>query len=95
MSVLSLRVVETAYDDEGDVLVHIEGWGPVATSTMQTAPAGGRDVAMVTTDRTPEEVAAVKLDIQGRIAGGSSTPVTKTHLDDLGLTAAVLQWAQT
>ncbi len=93
MSVLSLRVVEIAYDDEGNALVHIEGWGPVATATMQTAPAGGRDVAMVTTDRTPEEVAAVRLDIQGRIADGSPTPVTKSHLDDLGITAAVLQWA--
>ena len=93
MSVLSLRVVEIAYDDEGDVLVHIEGWGPVDTATMQTAPAGGRDVAMLTTNRTPEEVAAVKLAIQSRIATGSSTPVTKDHLDDLGITAAVLQWA--
>ena len=93
MSVISLRVVEIAYDDEGNVLVHIEGWGPVATATMQTAPAGGRDVAMVTMDRTPEEVAAVKADIEGRIAAGSSTPVTKAHLDDLGITAAVLQWA--
>ena len=93
MSVLSLRVVEIAYDDEGNVLVHIEGWGPVATATMQIAPAGGRDVAMVTTDRTPEEVAAVKADIEGLIAAGSSTPVTKAHLDALGITAAVLQWA--
>ena len=93
MSDLSLEVVEIAYDDEGNAIAHIEGWGPVATATMQTAPAGGRDVAMVTTDRTPEEVAAVKADIEGRIAAGSSTPVTKAHLDDLGITAAVLQWA--
>ena len=93
MSVLNLRVVEIAYDDEGNALVHIEGWGPVATPTMQTAPADSREVAMVTMDRTSEEVAAVKLDIQSRIAAGSSTPVTKDHLDDLGITAAVLQWA--
>ena len=93
MSDLSLEVVEIAYDDEGNAIAHIEGWGPVTTATMQTAPAGGRDVAMVTTDRTPEEVAAVKADIEGRIAAGSSTPVTKAHLDDLGITAAVLQWA--
>jgi len=93
MSVLSLRVVEIAYDDEGNALVHIEGWGPVATATMQTAPADSREVAMVTMDRTPTEVAVVKADIQSRIAAGSSTPVTKDHLDDLGITAAVLQWA--
>tara|TARA_Y100001938_G_scaffold148095_1_gene230876 strand:+ start:844 stop:1119 length:276 start_codon:yes stop_codon:yes gene_type:complete len=37
--------------------------------------------------------AAVKADIQSRIASGSSTPVTKGHLDDLGITDAILHWA--
>ena len=37
--------------------------------------------------------AAVKAAIQGRIADGSSTPVTKSHLDDLGITDAILHWA--
>ena len=41
-----------------------------------------------------DEVQAVKLDIQGRVSSGSSTPVTKSHLDDLGITAAILAWAQ-
>ncbi len=37
--------------------------------------------------------AAVKAAIQSRIADGSSTPVTKGHLDDLGITDAILHWA--
>ena len=37
---------------------------------------------------------AVKLDIQGRVSDGSSTPVTKSHLDALGITNAILEWAQ-
>jgi len=44
---------------------------------------------------TPEVAAAQKADIQSRIAtAGTSTKVLKSHLDALGLTAAVLEWAQ-
>ena len=44
---------------------------------------------------TPEVAAAQKADIQARIANsGAGTKVLKSHLDALGLTAAVLEWAQ-
>ena len=44
---------------------------------------------------TPDVAAAQKADIQARIAdSGAGTKVLKSHLDALGLTAAVLEWAQ-
>jgi len=38
--------------------------------------------------------AGIKSDILSRISSNSGTPVTKDHLDDLGITEAVLHWAQ-
>jgi hypothetical protein len=44
---------------------------------------------------SPEVAAAQKADIQTRMADSSiSTKVLKSHLDALGLTDAVLEWAQ-
>jgi uncharacterized protein YcsI (UPF0317 family) len=37
--------------------------------------------------------ADVKADILSRIAASSGTPVTKGHLDSLGITDAILHWA--
>tara|TARA_Y100001973_G_scaffold86404_1_gene129362 strand:+ start:1008 stop:1295 length:288 start_codon:yes stop_codon:yes gene_type:complete len=94
MSDTILNVVEIAYGPDGLPVVHIDGWSALDTALLQNVAADGKETYMATSDKTPAEVAAVKLDIQNQIAAGASTPVTKTHLDDLGLTAAVLAWAQ-
>jgi acetaldehyde dehydrogenase (acetylating) len=94
MSSTSLYVVEVAYAPDGTSVVHVDGWSPLTVATMQTVPAGGLETYLMTSDTGSAAVAVVKADIQSRIASGSSTPVTKAHLDDLGITAAVLQWAQ-
>jgi hypothetical protein len=49
---------------------------------------------MVSTGKTSQQVADVLVDIQTRIADGEATPVLASHLDALGLRAAVEQWAR-
>jgi len=93
MSDTTLRVVEVAYDPDGNPVVHIDGWSPLRTPLMQSAIADGLATYMVTSNEDDQTVAAVRVDIQARIAGGSSSPVLKSHLDQLGLTAAALAWA--
>jgi len=92
MSDTSLRVVEVAYDPDGLPVVHIDGWGPLQTPLMQSAPAGGLETYMVTGGIGSTTLDGVRADIQARVAAGQ-TPVLKSHLDDLGITAAVEAWA--
>jgi hypothetical protein len=89
-----IRVFDTGFDDAGDVVVSIQADGLLQSPTMQTAPAGGLEVAMVTTGRTSQAVADVLVDIQTRIADGQATPVLASHLDALGLRDAVEAWAR-
>ena len=89
----SLDLVEIAYDDDGNTLAHIDGWGPTAGVTMQTVTAEGKEVVMVTSDETPATYAAVKAEIQQRIADGLTPYVLPSHMDTLGLTGAVYAWA--
>lgn len=89
-----LRVVETAFEDgDGATTVHIEGWAPLATATMQSVPADDLETYMVTSAVSSSTVAATKATIKARIDSGESTPVLKSHLDALGITAAVESWA--
>lgn len=89
-----LRVVETAYEDgDGATTVHIEGWAPLATATMQSVYADDLETYMVTSGVDSDTVAATKAAIKARIDSGSSTPVLKSHLDALGITDAVEAWA--
>ena len=89
----SLDLVEIAYDDDGNTLAHIDGWGPTAGVTMQTVTAEGREVLMVTSDETPETYATVKAAILQRIADGLTPFVLPEYMDTLGLTGAVYAWA--
>ena len=89
-----IRVFDTGFDEQGNSVVSIQAEGPLLSSDMQTAPAGGYEVAMVSTGKTSQAVADVLADIKTRIADGSTTPVLASHLDSLGLRAAVLTWAQ-
>lgn len=89
----TLSLVEIAYDDDGNTLAHIDGWGPTASVTMQTVTAEGREVVMVTSNETPATYATVKAAILQRIADGLTPYVLPEHLDALGLTASVLAWA--
>jgi len=89
-----IRVYDTGFDADGNFVVSIQAEGPLLASDMQTAPAGGYEVAMVSTGRTSQQVAEVLVDIQTRIANGEATPVLASHLDALGLRAAVEQWAR-
>jgi len=61
---------------------------------MQTVTADDLVTAMVTTAVDAATVEATQTDIQARAAAGQ-TPVLKSHLDALGLTAAVTEWALT
>jgi hypothetical protein len=89
----SIKLVEVAYDDQGSTLAHVEAWGPTATATMQTVAAAGDEVAFVTMAESIATVATIRAEIKARIDAGSSSPVLKSHLDALGITAAVAQWA--
>jgi hypothetical protein len=42
----------------------------------------------------PETADAVRADILQRVQNGESTPVLASHLDQVGLRAALLEWAQ-
>ena len=67
-------------------------WRPDDTSSNIVLNDSSEVIAART---TPEVAAAQKADIQARIANsGAGTKVLKSHLDALGLTAAVLEWAQ-
>ncbi len=89
----TLRLVEIAYADDGSTEAHIEGWGPTAEATLQLLPANGLEVGMLTTAVSSSEVDEVWADIRARTEAGQ-TPVLKSHLDQLGITAAVLWWSQ-
>jgi hypothetical protein len=89
-----IRIVDTGTDPDGATVVEIQAEGPLLSSDMQTAPAGGYEVAMVSTGRTSQAVADVLVDIQTRIADGQATPVLASHLDALGLRDAVEAWAR-
>ena len=89
-----IRVYDSGFDVDGNPVVSIQAEGPLLSSDMQTAPAGGYEVAMVSTGKTSQAVADVLVDIQTRIAEGQSTPVLASHLDALGLRDAVEQWAR-
>ena len=89
-----IRIVDTGTDPDGATVVEIQAEGPLLSPDMQTAPAGGYEVAMVSTGRTSQAVANVLVDIQTRIADGQPTPVLASHLDALGLRDAVEAWAR-
>ena len=48
---------------------------------------------MITSAVAWDTVDSIKAIIKERIDSGSSSPVLKSHLDDLGITAAVQAWA--
>lgn len=89
-----IRVFDTGFGPDDNPVVSIQAEGPLLSADMQSASAGGYDVAMVSTGKTSQEVADVLLDIQTRIAEGQATPVLASHLDALGLRDAVEQWAR-
>lgn len=93
MSDTTLTVVEIAYDADGSPVVHIDAWQALQTPLMQSVQADGLAVYTATGAVAYAVAEGVKADIQARIAGGSSSPVLKSHLDDLGITAAVEAWA--
>ena len=90
----TLILVEVAYADDGSSLAHIEGWGPMATPTLQLVPADDLEVGMLTTAVDATTAAEVKADITARTAAGK-THVLKSHMDQMGMTAALLWWSQT
>ena len=93
MSDNTLTVVEIAYDPSGLPVVHVDAWQALGTPLMQSTQAEGLAVYSTTGAVVYAVAEGVKADIQARIAGGSSSPVLKSHLDQLGLTAAALAWA--
>ena len=93
MSDTTLTVVEIAYGPDGLPVVHIDAWQALQTPLMQSVQAEGLAV-YTATGAVPYSVAeSVQADIRSRIDAGSSSPVLKSHLDDLGITAAVQAWA--
>ena len=93
MSDTTLTVVEIAYGPDGLPVVHIDAWQALQTPLMQSVQADSLAVYTATGAVSYSVAESVKADIQARVAGGSSSPVLKSHLDDLGITAAVLAWA--
>lgn len=89
-----IRVYDVGFDTTGATVASIQADGLLQTATMQTAAAGGYDVAMVSTGKTSQQVQTVLVDIQARILAGETTPVLASHLDALGLRDAVEQWAR-
>lgn len=87
-----LTVVELAFAEDGSTVIHVDGESLLASPTMQNVAAQSLETYLVTSAKTSAEVSVVRADIQQRVAQGE-TPVLKSHLDDLGITAAVLQWA--
>lgn len=93
MSDTTLTVVEIAYDNDGNPVVHIDAWQALQTPLMQSVQAEGLAVYSTTGAVSYSVAESVQADIRARIDGGSSSPVLKSHLDDLGITAAVEAWA--
>ena len=93
MSDATLTVVEIAYDDQGQPVVHIDAWQALQTPLMQSVQAEGLAVYSTTGAVDYSVAESVQADIRSRIDAGSSSPVLKSHLDDLGITAAVQAWA--
>jgi hypothetical protein len=93
MSDTTLRVVEVAYDPDDNPVVHIDGWSPLQVALMQSVIADGLATYMVTSGKDSQTVEAVRADIRARTEAGQ-TPVLKSHLDQLGITDAVLWWSQ-
>ena len=93
MSDATLTVVEIAYDDQGQPVVHIDAWQALQTPLMQSVQAEGLAVYSTTGAVDYSVAESVQADIRSRIDAGSSSPVLKSHLDDLGITAAVEAWA--
>ena len=89
----TITVVEIAYSPTGAAVVHVDAWQALTAPLMQLAQAEAFAVYSATGAVEYAVAEAVKADIQARIAGGSSSPVLKSHLDDLGITAAVEAWA--
>lgn len=89
-----IRVYDVGFDTTGATVASIQADGLLQIATMQTASAGGYDVAMVSTGKTSQQVQTVLVDIQARILAGETTPVLASHLDALGLRDAVEQWAR-
>ena len=88
MSDTTLTVVEIAYGPDGLPVVHIDAWQALQTPLMQSVQAEGLAV-YTATGAVPYSVAeSVQADIRARIDAGSSSPVRKSHLDDLRLTPA-------
>lgn len=88
----SIRLVEVAYADNGDALAHIEATAPIDAPSLQLTPADDLEVGMLSTGVDSATVAGVAADIRARVAAGQ-TGVLKSHLDQLGITAAVLAWS--
>tara|TARA_R100001510_G_C7469528_1_gene86409 strand:+ start:111 stop:398 length:288 start_codon:yes stop_codon:yes gene_type:complete len=93
MSDTILSVVEIAHDDEGKPVVHIDAWQALQSPLMQSVEAETLAVYTATGAVSFAVAESVQADIKARIDGGSSSPVLKSHLDDLGITAAVEAWA--
>lgn len=93
MSDTTLTVVEIAYGPDGLPVVHIDAWQALQTPLMQSVQADSLAVYTATGAVSYSVAESVKADIQARVAGGSASPVLKSHLDDLGITAAVEAWA--
>ena len=93
MSDTSLQVVEVAYGPDGLPVVHIDAWQALQTPLMQSVQAEGLAVYSTTGAVDFAVAETVRADIRSRIDAGSSSPVLKSHLDDLGITAAVEAWA--
>ena len=92
MSDLDLRLVELLQSDDGETLAHIEATAPIDATSLQLTPADDLEVGMLSTGVDSATVAGVAADIRARVAAGQ-TGVLKSHLDQLGITAAVLAWS--
>ena len=92
MSDHDLRLVELLDSDDGATLAHIEATAPIATASLRLTPADDLEVGMLATGVDSTTVANVRADIASRAAAGQ-TPVLKSHMDTLGITAAVQEWA--
>ena len=90
MSDTSLQVVEVAYGPDGLPVVHIDAWQALQTPLMQSVQAEGLAVYTATGAVPYSEIEEVFADIRALYEAGEPTPVRKSHIDRLGLTAAVL-----
>ena len=93
MSDTTLRVVEVVYGPDDLPVVHADAWQALEAPLMQFEDANGLAVYFATGGVAYGLAESVREDIRARIDAGSSSPVLKSHLDDLGITAAVTAWA--